>query len=68
MSIVRKVIEICGSQAELAKACEVSQQAVNKWLKGASVNGKYFQAISDATNNEITVEQLAKAFDHRNKK
>ena len=63
--ILQDVIDICGSQEKLANSLGCSQGAISLWLKGGGVNSKYIQAISDATKNEITVEELVKALDHR---
>lgn len=65
--IIKEAVKICGSQQKLATKCNVSQQAVGAWVrKKKGIKAKYLQAISDATNNQITVEQLVKALDHRN--
>ena len=63
--IFEKAIQINGSQQELARKIGVSQFTISRWLKGEGVNSKYIQALSDATKNEITVEELIKALDHR---
>ncbi len=64
--LIKKAVKICGSQNNLAKLTGISQVSISKVLKGGGINAKYIQAISDATNNQITVEQLVKALDHRN--
>ena len=51
---VQKAIECLGNQENLAKACNVSQNAVSKWLNGQSkVALENALKIEKATNGEV---------------
>ncbi|HDR1048313.1 TPA: helix-turn-helix domain-containing protein [Pasteurella multocida] len=58
MTGIKKVVDICGSQKKLADLCKVSQQAVNKWVKGGKIDVKYIPAIIKATNGKVTAEEI----------
>jgi DNA-binding transcriptional regulator YdaS (Cro superfamily) len=52
--IIEKAIAEFGTQQKLAKACNVSQAAVHKWLNGKSLpSAKSAKAIETATNGKI---------------
>ena len=55
---IKTAIEICGSQALVAKACDVSQPTVFKWLSGGKMDVKYIPAIIKATNGAVKPEDL----------
>ncbi|MCK3658532.1 hypothetical protein A4G18_07360 [Pasteurellaceae bacterium Pebbles2] len=61
--VIQKGIEICGSQLELAKACDVSHTAVRKWLNGGEYSAKYAWRIEKATKGQVTTNELCQALD-----
>ncbi len=58
MSKISNVINICGSQSAVARICGVSQSAVLKWLNGGKMDVKYIPHIINATQGEVTPEDL----------
>ncbi|WP_439327873.1 transcriptional regulator [Lonepinella sp. BR2357] len=66
--IIQKGVEICGSQIELAKACDVSHTAVRKWLNGGEYSAKYAYRIEKATNGLVTSSELCQALDELDRK
>lgn len=51
---IKTAIAIVGSQKKLGDACNVSQQAVFKWLHGkAKVSPEHVGSIVNATKGEI---------------
>lgn len=51
---IQTAIAIVGSQKKLGDACNVSQQAVFKWLHGkAKVSPEHVDSIVSATKGEI---------------
>lgn len=57
-SVIKKAIDIAGSQKELARKVGVDQSAVSKWLRGGGIKSQYIPGIISATNGEITVSEL----------
>ena len=55
---IQEAIECCGSKMALAKACGISRAAVVKWLNGGGIRAKYIQRIVNATNGQITADEL----------
>lgn len=55
---VKAAIEICGSQAVVAKACGISQPTVFKWLGGAKMDVAHVSSIVKATNGEVKPQEL----------
>lgn len=55
---IEKAVLLLGTQAALAKACDVKQQSVHKWLKGGEYSAKYAARIERATNGAITAREL----------
>ena len=55
---VKAAIEICGSQAVVAKACGISQPTVFKWLGGAKMDVAHVSSIVKATNGAVKPEDL----------
>lgn len=67
-NLIQQIIKNSGkTQADFAKAVGVAQPTIIKWIKGKGINAKYLQALADASQGQVTVEQLAKALDHRNR-
>ncbi|EBE1135713.1 helix-turn-helix domain-containing protein [Salmonella enterica] len=57
--VIKTAIAIVGTQKELAKACGVSQAAVQKWLHGkAKVAPQNVASIVDATGGQIKAYQV----------
>ncbi|MEH8974259.1 YdaS family helix-turn-helix protein, partial [Klebsiella pneumoniae] len=51
---IKTAINIVGSQKKLGEACDVSQQAVYKWLHNkAKVSPEHVNSIVNATNGEV---------------
>lgn len=55
---IEKMIEIVGSQAELARACGVRHQAVQKWIKKGRVPAERVLAVEKATQGRVTRYEL----------
>lgn len=58
MNPVEKAIEILGTQANLARACEQRPQAVTRWLREGRVPAKHASAIESATAGAVTRHDL----------
>lgn len=55
---VQKLIDIVGSQSELARRCHVKQQSVFKWLQKGVVPYKSVTAAVKACCGKMTPEEL----------
>lgn len=55
---IKTAIEICGSQALVAKACDVSQPTVFKWLSGGKMDVRHIPSIIKTTNGAVKPEDL----------
>ncbi len=55
---IKTAVRICGSQAVIAKACNVSQPTVFKWLNGGKMDVKYIPSIIKATEYEVNPIEL----------
>lgn len=56
---IKTAINIVGSQKKLGDACEVSQQAVYKWLHNkAKVSPEHVDSIVSATGGAIKAHQI----------
>lgn len=57
--IIKTAIDIVGSQKKLADACDVSQQAVYKWLHNkAKVSPEHVGSIVSATDGVVKAYQI----------
>lgn len=56
--VIKKALQIVGSQKNLANICGVTQPAVHKWLHGGAVSPSKVAAIVKATNGEVQAYQL----------
>lgn len=57
---VERAVWIIGGPGATAKLCDVSWFTVRKWRKAGQVkNARCAVLMSDATNNKVTVRQLA---------
>jgi DNA-binding transcriptional regulator YdaS (Cro superfamily) len=57
-ALIQKAIGIAGSQDALAKACNVSQAAVSKWLSGKTIRAENAKEIELATKGRVTRHDL----------
>jgi hypothetical protein len=55
---IKTAVKICGSQAVVAKACNVSQPTVFKWLNGTNMDVTHISHIIHATNFEVNPTEL----------
>lgn len=55
---VEKLINIVGSQTELAKRCQVKQQSVFKWKKKGRIPADRVPAAVEASNGKMTPAEL----------
>ncbi len=59
MEHIERAVAIVGSQAELARACGVTDQAVSKWRAGTSRPGlEACRAIEQATDMAVRRQDL----------
>jgi DNA-binding transcriptional regulator YdaS (Cro superfamily) len=56
--LVKKAVDIAGSQAELARRCGVKQAHVWKWLRMKEIPAERAIEIETATNGAITRSEL----------
>ncbi len=60
---IKTAINIVGSQKKLGAACEVSQQAVYKWLHNkAKVSPEHVGSIVTATGGVVKASRFARIF------
>ena len=64
---IEKAVLLLGTQVALAKACDVKQQSVNKWLKGGEYSAKYAARIECATQGAVTAQELCFELDKLDK-
>lgn len=55
---VKTAVKICGSQTVIAKACNVSQPTVFKWLNGTNMDVTHISHIIQATKFEVNPTEL----------
>jgi DNA-binding transcriptional regulator YdaS (Cro superfamily) len=55
---VQRAVKIVGSQAELARRCDVKQQSVWKWLKKGLVPAARVASVVKAVKGELSPEEL----------
>lgn len=55
---IRKAAEIVGSQVALASALGTSKQNISSWIRTERVPTKYCPDIEQATNGQVTCEEL----------
>ena len=58
MNAIQRAIEIVGSQAELARACNQKPQALTRWVRTGKVPAHHCLAIETATNAAVTCYDL----------
>ena len=58
LAAIQRAIEILGSQAQLAKACNQKPQAVTRWLRTGKVPANHCLAIEVATKGAVTCQDL----------
>ncbi|MGV7078454.1 Cro/CI family transcriptional regulator [Testudinibacter sp. P80/BLE/0925] len=59
---IEKAIRVLGSQKNLALACDVSQNAVSKWLNGSRVSLENALKIEAATAKKVKAEDINSEF------
>lgn len=62
--VIKKAINIVGSQEKLAALCGVSQPAVSKWLDGGRVSPERVQAIVNATDGQVRANEIRPDLPH----
>ncbi|MEL0623848.1 YdaS family helix-turn-helix protein [Marinomonas arenicola] len=61
MTAIEKAVDLIGSQTALAKTLDVTQAHVWNWLRiHKRAPAKYIRKIAEATNGEISVNDLLK--------
>ncbi|KGQ25840.1 helix-turn-helix domain-containing protein [Gallibacterium melopsittaci] len=55
---LKSFIDKFGGQSYLAKACDVSQPTVFKWVNGRKMDVKYIPKIIEISNGEVTARDL----------
>ncbi|WP_431831746.1 Cro/CI family transcriptional regulator [Actinobacillus genomosp. 2] len=56
--IIKKAVDIVGTQTKLAEACGVSQQAVQRWVSGGGISAEYLLKIEQATEGKVTIREI----------
>lgn len=57
--VIKRAVEVVGSQKNLAIACGVSQAAVQKWLYGKSrVAPEHVVELVHATNGQVKAHEV----------
>ncbi len=56
--VIDKAITLCGGRDKLATACGVSVMTVGNWVRGLGIKAKHIKPISDATNGEISTDEI----------
>lgn len=56
--VIKKAINIAGSQKALAAQVGVSQKTVHAWLHGADFAAKYILPIVQATGDQVSTSEL----------
>lgn len=52
--LIKKAVDLLGSQVSLAQKCGVSQPAVYKWLNGGVITPENAIAVEKATDGAVT--------------
>ncbi|HGO5854836.1 TPA: transcriptional regulator [Mannheimia haemolytica] len=55
---IKRAVAILGGQSNLARACGVTQGAVQKWLNGGGISAEYLLKIEAATNGQVTIREI----------
>lgn len=61
---IQKAIKVLGNQQALAKACNVSQFSVSKWLYGGSISLENALRIEKATQGKVKAEEISPKFSY----
>lgn len=61
---IKNAIECVGTQAKLAEACGVTQQAVQRWLNGGGISAEYLLKIESATNGQVTIREICEELEN----
>jgi DNA-binding transcriptional regulator YdaS (Cro superfamily) len=55
---IDRVIEIVGSQSELARRLNVTQQAVQQWVEAGTVPPRRCAEVAAIVENQVSLHQL----------
>lgn len=56
--VIKRAIEIVGSQSELARRVGTGQPSISKWLKGSEISARFIPSIVMATDGKVSVAEL----------
>ncbi|MBK5146028.1 helix-turn-helix domain-containing protein [Budviciaceae bacterium BWR-B9] len=56
--VIKKAINIAGSQKELARRIGVDQSAISKWLNGGGIRSQYIPPLIAATDGALTTDEI----------
>ncbi|EPG5002501.1 transcriptional regulator [Klebsiella oxytoca] len=56
--VIKRAIEIVGTQSELARRVGADQSTVSKWLNGTPVSSRFISLLSEATEGQITASEI----------
>lgn len=56
--VIKRAIQIVGTQSELARQVGADQSTVSKWLNGTPVSSRFIAPISAATGGKITAAEI----------
>ncbi|MBD1229357.1 transcriptional regulator [Xenorhabdus griffiniae] len=62
--VIKRAVNIVGSQDKLAHLCGVSQPAVHKWLRGGGVSPQRVLSIVNATDGLIKAHEIRPDLPH----
>ncbi|MGX8939491.1 transcriptional regulator [Symbiopectobacterium purcellii] len=57
-AVIKRAIEIAGSQSELARRVGTGQPSISKWLKGSEISARFISSIVMATDGKISAAEL----------
>lgn len=57
-TVIKRAIDIAGSQTELARRVGTDQPNISKWLNGAEISSRFILAIVTATGGEISAYEI----------
>lgn len=56
--VIKRAIDIVGSQSELARRVGTGQPSISKWLKGSEISARFIPSIVMATDGKVSVAEL----------
>jgi DNA-binding transcriptional regulator YdaS (Cro superfamily) len=57
-AVIKRAIEIVGSQSELARRVGTGQPSISKWLKGSEISARFIPSIVMATDGKVSAAEL----------